>query len=265
MPKAVTAPQAVETGLPSKVCAKCGEAKPLDQYYHGGRDGACKQCYCKQSIRWAKANPDRVKVIDRRCYRKTYVPHGEVIPIQRRLIQSPSLSQKRLDALRVSPKARAWSQGDGVKKNFADARSHHPRLQPDPRHALARLWRLRDPRGRLHVFKNLRHFVRKNPDLFEVEDTIWRRTPRGAADYCRASQGLAALSPRRKHPNCSWKGWVAVATREAFDFDFEDPLHRRILDPMPNGPQNAANPVPLSSPSKTAFVAANPRRGTARD
>lgn len=51
-----------------KKCTKCGEEKPLDAFYaHGGKrtsegylNPSCKSCVNKQSMEWAKKNPEKV-------------------------------------------------------------------------------------------------------------------------------------------------------------------------------------------------------------
>ncbi len=52
-----------------KTCRKCGLEKPLTEYYHGGRDTACKPCYNRQAIAWAKANPEKVRAIKKRNWK----------------------------------------------------------------------------------------------------------------------------------------------------------------------------------------------------
>jgi len=51
-----------------KKCSKCGEEKPLDAFYahkgtrtsEGYLNPSCKACHNKQSIQWAKSNPEKV-------------------------------------------------------------------------------------------------------------------------------------------------------------------------------------------------------------
>lgn len=52
-----------------KRCSKCGNTKPLDQFYADGRarDGkrsACKECHALSVLQWRRNNPDRVKAIN---------------------------------------------------------------------------------------------------------------------------------------------------------------------------------------------------------
>lgn len=56
--------------LEHKTCIKCGQSKPLSEYYHQGRDGACKPCYCQQTMDWMRRNPAKAKTIKRR-YQKS--------------------------------------------------------------------------------------------------------------------------------------------------------------------------------------------------
>lgn len=69
MPNAALIGSTDGLGHDSKPCRKCGLVKPLTEYYHGGRDSACKPCYNQQSIAWAKANPEKVRAIKKRNWK----------------------------------------------------------------------------------------------------------------------------------------------------------------------------------------------------
>lgn len=52
--------------LYDKRCSKCGETKPLNDFYANrkmrcGRDSWCKACSIRNTQAWAKRNPERVK------------------------------------------------------------------------------------------------------------------------------------------------------------------------------------------------------------
>ena len=58
-----------------RVCRRCGENKPIDQYYEhkgprtseGYRRPTCKTCCNKDAKLWTKNNPDKVKVSRRKA------------------------------------------------------------------------------------------------------------------------------------------------------------------------------------------------------
>lgn len=85
-------------------------------------------------------------------------------------------------------------------------------LGKGPKNYKSKVWRFRDPRGRIHEFKNLEHFIRQNSDLFDADDVIWR--PKGKQETCRAKGGLESLSPRKKNAGLSWKGWAWWSIQE---------------------------------------------------
>jgi hypothetical protein len=86
---------------------------------------------------------------------------------------------------------------------------------------------LRDPKGRLHKFKNLSHFIRENSHLFSEEDVTWRKSSRYFK--CRALGGLQSIMPTKKNPMGSWKGWTIGSMVESICFSGEnkDALDRR--------------------------------------
>ena len=78
----------------------------------------------------------------------------------------------------------------------------------------AKMFSLLSPNGRVYTGKNLRLFVRNSPHLFEPDDVVWKPyKEKHAADWCRAANGLASLSPNKKHPLNVWKGWTWYGTK----------------------------------------------------
>lgn len=54
-----------------KICTKCGESKPLDQFYvyspeNNLRRGSCATCHSKRAREWIAANPERARATSRR-------------------------------------------------------------------------------------------------------------------------------------------------------------------------------------------------------
>ena len=110
-----------------------------------------------------------------------------------------------------------------VRKLWSAGKYEKTRAGKGVQHHYARVWRLRDPNGKTWDFKNVAQFIRDHHDLFDDEDLL----PRGKFGHIRAVQGLASLSPRKKRPEGSWKGWVHVATHERRFYDAEDPINRK--------------------------------------
>lgn len=85
----------------------------------------------------------------------------------------------------------------------------NPKLQSTELHIAAREWCLRAPDGSIHSVRNLKKFVRDNPELFEESDVIWK-APEGKPQqaWCRAFQGLSRLRPSGAKTLEEWQGWT---------------------------------------------------------
>lgn len=75
-------------------------------------------------------------------------------------------------------------------------------------HISAKVWIIRDPRGKIYKFSNLREWARNHHHLFEDDRPesrapFWRRIADGMA-------ALLAMSGR----SCSYRGWTAVSKLE---------------------------------------------------
>jgi hypothetical protein len=83
----------------------------------------------------------------------------------------------------------------------------------DPR--CTKVWRLRDPAGCVHEFRNLARFVREHADLFPAAALVVRFTNHGGKrrSYVQAERCLANLRPGRR-PAASWRGWTWVTLDE---------------------------------------------------
>lgn len=72
----------------------------------------------------------------------------------------------------------------------------------------AKCWRLVSPGGQVFEIRNLYQFVRNNPHLFSLIDTMWKRTggKRGTGgEYCNATAGLLNVTSGKSK---TWKGWT---------------------------------------------------------
>jgi hypothetical protein len=110
-----------------------------------------------------------------------------------------------------------------TQKKCLRARMQNPTMKAGIEYHSAKIWRLRDSRGRVHEFRNLKHFVRENPDLFLPEDVQW--TKHGRHQYCRAL-ALNRLRPDNKWALAQWKGWTWYSTYERRFNDGHDLLDR---------------------------------------
>ena len=62
--------------MDTKVCSKCGEDKPLDQYADDqrkkdGKYSACRECHSKLNREWRKNNKDKMKVYKKKLKTKS--------------------------------------------------------------------------------------------------------------------------------------------------------------------------------------------------
>lgn len=92
-----------------------------------------------------------------------------------------------------------------LKRSAEDAKTN-PRRGKFETNCHAVDWYLTDPRGVTHRFRNLAHFIRKNPHMFSPEDVL---VPPGKSEHkTRAYGGLAQLRITNTKPFASWKGWT---------------------------------------------------------
>jgi hypothetical protein len=155
--------------------------------------------------------------------------------------QNPQYRQKMLVATRGAVK-RSWDSGTrklptswknnsiGLRKAYAEGRIK-PHIEalcnadsPYRRKGLSnpgsKVWRLRSPNNVVYEFKNINHFVSTHPDLFTDADRVIKY-----GSY-QAQHGLATLSPHRKNPRGSWKGWTWCSVVERTQNEAQDLLNR---------------------------------------
>jgi hypothetical protein len=94
-----------------------------------------------------------------------------------------------------------------------------------PNHMLSLVGEIRDPEGRVHRIRNVTHFVRENPHLFNPEDIVWR-TDKGRG--CLAQKGISSVLSTARSAVSSWKGWTKVSNTEVFYNDSKDLLDRDV-------------------------------------
>lgn len=119
---------------------------------------------------------------------------------------------------------RKTEQQEWEKEKLRMVIASNPLTAKGVENRMAKWWHLRSPDNRTFRFKNLLQFVRENPALFDPEDVQWR--PKGCHLVCKASNGLAILSPRQKNAKGTWKGWTWVSITEKITNDKEDLLGR---------------------------------------
>ena len=84
----------------------------------------------------------------------------------------------------------------------------NPKLRATDQHIAAKEWTVVSPIGVKHTFRNLKKWVRENPDLFEPSDVEWKsNNGRPNQDWCRAFQGIARLRPGNSKFLPEWQGW----------------------------------------------------------
>ncbi len=106
----------------------------------------------------------------------------------------------RANLLRIHAECKAQWRASALK---------NPKLQSTELHIAAREWSLRAPDGQIHSVRNLKKFVRDNPELFDESDVIWK-APEGKPQqaWCRAFQGLSRLRPSGAKTLEEWQGWT---------------------------------------------------------
>ena len=129
------------------------------------------------------------------------------------VVRTPQTEILRLEGLRRSDKVKQACRR--IAREFKECRIAGVKASPlsgkFETNSHARRWSLRTP-NRAHVFEflNLAHFIRNHSHLFEPEDLVIS----AKSTASRAELGLAKLSPRRKNPKGSWKGWQWVSRQE---------------------------------------------------
>ncbi len=114
------------------------------------------------------------------------------------------------------------------KRSIASKASYRGELQnyrfnqPGPNHQLAVTFWVRDPRRREWRVRNIQHFVKQHPELFD---------PRDIAIVNRCGKTLASGGLSRIHTGVrgSWKGWTAISQYERrFKTHHDIPARNRL-------------------------------------
>jgi hypothetical protein len=117
-----------------------------------------------------------------------------------------------------------------VEKRAAPLRGRPQRAlltKKGPTHWGAMIGAVRSPENIVYEFRNLTHFVREHPHLFNPDDVMWRK--RGSNETCRAAKGLINLFGKGKVVNGSWKGWTRYSRVEQ-DYNVGEDLLLRPYD-----------------------------------
>lgn len=86
-----------------------------------------------------------------------------------------------------------------------------PATKKGPTNAHSREGVLRSPDGRLWPFRNVCHFVREHPELFEPKDRAELPVKsHPGKTRINAANALLQLFGNGKEPRTHWKGWTAV-------------------------------------------------------
>jgi hypothetical protein len=96
-------------------------------------------------------------------------------------------------------------------------------------HHMAFACEFRSPTNVVWYVKNVRHFVRTHPELFDPEDVIMKKQKSSKYYYCNAASGLGKLTGRTR-PRGSWKGWTLVSKVEKEDNKGKDLLDRVLVE-----------------------------------
>lgn len=111
-----------------KTCTKCGETKPLDEFYPrsdrpGHRRPECRSCGMRRKMRWEAANPEKSDAIARR-YRASHP--NEIAERKARWASAhPGAMQQHraawdaLNAGRLAPARQAWARVRYAKQTGA--------------------------------------------------------------------------------------------------------------------------------------------------
>lgn len=112
-----------------KTCSKCGAVKLLAEFYHEGRDAACKACANKRSIEWAKTNPARVRESKKRNWKTRTKRFEEAARYRKKYPERIRLGKARAYASRRDhyiAKSKEWQRTHGyVHQNSAAYRQVH--------------------------------------------------------------------------------------------------------------------------------------------
>lgn len=162
----------------SDVCIVCGKTKPKKNKYYCSK--ACeakhRQYYrvCLVCGNTFKTSPTNDNVC---CSAKCSSIH------RKRMHESGryEVNMQRL----VEGKERFWEEHSGEK------------------HLNAKFWELKSPSGQVYTCRNLMHFIKTHPELFDG-------TPRQAFDGF-AKIKATELGRRTKCPSYSWKGWRLIS------------------------------------------------------
>lgn len=180
---------------------------------------ARKQHFERTLAKWWAARPESAK---KQHWERTLSKWWAAHPEKRSEFSRKQMSDPARRALQSEIGYKVFSNPETQAKCL-DKRRHHPKMRAGTENHSAKKWSLRDNRGRVHQFKNLRHFIREHPHLFAPEDVQWMKHGREA--HCRA-MALANLHPDRVRPFGQWKGWTWYSAYERRFNDGADLLNR---------------------------------------
>ncbi len=190
--------------VPKPCACGCGEIT-LNRFIHGHTMRGIKH-----GVNWCDAQRQGLK----RAHREGKFKNAK--PLDYAAIAEKNRGRKRPDKACDATRA-------GVLQAWADGAYDGTKSAAGPNNASAGIWRLRDPRRAVHEFRSVTFWVKNNERFFAPDDVQWHRDKRGHWK-CRAVSGLQSLSPRKKHPSGSWKGWTWYSQTERLKNDGADLL-----------------------------------------
>ena len=128
---------------------------------------------------------------------------------------------------KLSPEAR-----EKIRLAHSGRTCTEPKRAKGPQHCGSIVCELRSSTNVVWYVKNVRHFVRTHPELFNPEDLIMKKYKSGSSN-CNAVAGLLSLTAI-KRPVGSWKGWTLVSKVEHYDNKGKDLLDRVLVEDNDN-------------------------------
>jgi len=103
-----------------KVCNKCSQTFPLDNFYKGA--AKCKPCHKAYAIAWSKANPDKVKAHNKKRNPGVWQKQKQ----DKEYLLKKTLYRQATRDIRIA-RAKKWNQANKEKFRSYVSKSHNKR------------------------------------------------------------------------------------------------------------------------------------------